>query len=301
MALHKISDREGSAGGAGSINTRGWEVRTRLDNEKVGKVDDVLVEDSGEARFLDVDLGLFRRRVLVPVERASPDSTDEVVWVDGFDKDGFERIPEYDGDVAKLNADYREDLLQAYSTTLTSRAGATPGRGAAPTARPTGAGAAEGGSARGRTNTEQEQERIEDTRDASPRGDTRLGRVGELSDYEVADYHADVRGWEVMASDELKIGDVKDLVADTVAMKVRYLDVELGRDFRRSDEESRVLVPIEHARLNEDDEVVWLDAMASAQAREIPAYRGNFDPDYQARVARVFPTDARRNPNDPRS
>lgn len=289
MALHKGSDREGYAGGAGAINARGWEVRTRMDDEKVGKVDDVLIEDSGEARFLEVDLGLFSRRVLLPVERASTDSTDEVVWVEGFDKNGFEQVPEYDGDVAKLNADYRENLHRAYSNAATI--GATGGA--------TGAGPS-GAAATGRTTTE-DDDRVKDTREASPKGDTRLGRVGELSDYEVADHHHDVRGWDVRASDDRKIGSVEELVADTVAMKVRYLDVELESDVRRSNDESRVLVPIEHARFIEDDKVVRLDALTSHQVRDIPAHRGTFDPDYQARVARVFPPDATRNPNDLRS
>ncbi|TVP46219.1 MAG: hypothetical protein EA350_07585 [Gemmatimonadales bacterium] len=301
MALHRISDREGSAGGAGSINARGWEVRTRVDNEKVGKVDDVLIEDSGEARFLDVDLGLFSRRVLLPVERASTDSTDEIVWVEEFDKDGFEQIPEYDGDLAKLNADYREDLHRAYSTARPRGAtGSGPSGAVSAGPRPTGAGRT-GAAPTGRTTTEDETDRVKDTREASPKGDTRLGRVGELSDYEVADHHPDVRGWDVRASDDRRIGEVEELVADTVAMKVRYLDVKLESDFRHSDEMSRVLVPIEHARLNEDDKVVWLDAVASHQARDIPAHRGTFDPDYEARVARVFSTDATRNPNNPRS
>jgi hypothetical protein len=83
-------------------------------------------------------------------------------------------------------------------------------------------------------------------------------------------------------------------------MKVRYLDIELGDDFQRSDDDRRVLIPIEHARLIEDDDVVRLDVMASHQARDIPAHRGTFDSDYQGRVARAFGPDAMRDPTDPR-
>lgn len=284
MALHKISDLEGSAGGAGAIDARGWEVRTRADDEKVGKVNDVLVEDSGETRYLDVDLGILSKRVLVPVERVSTDAADEIVWVTGFDKDGFEQIPKYDGDLAKLNADYRAGLLRGYAAAETSP-------GTAPRA---------GATAAGRATTEDEAERVEATRTTSPSGDSQLARVGELSDYEVAEHDPDVRGWEVVASDDRRIGAVEDLVADTTAMKVRYLDVELDSEFRRSDEESRVLLPIEHARLMEDDEVVRLDTMASQQARDIPAHRGTLDRAYVERVALVFPTDATRGPTEPR-
>jgi photosynthetic reaction center H subunit len=282
MTLHKISDREGSAGGTGALDARGWGVRTRLDDEDVGKVKDVLVEDSGEARYLDVDLGIFRKRVLVPVERVTTDSADETVWIDGFDKDGFERIPEYDGDVAKLNADYRAGLLRHYSTA-----------GSGTTAAGTGA-------ARTRHGDKDADDRAEDIRTASPAGDSRLARVGELSDYEVADHHPDIRGWEVIAADGRKIGDVKDLIADTAAMKVRYVDIELESDFRRTDDESRVLVPIEHARLIEDDDVVRLDAVTSHQARDIPTHRGTFDRDYEGRVTRMFSPDPTRDPDNPR-
>jgi len=293
MALHKLSDRDDYAGGAGAINASGWEVRTRADDENVGKVKDVLIEDTGEAQYLDVNLGIFSKRVLVPVDRVTTDAAEEIVWVDGFDKDGFERIPEYDGDLGKLNADYRAGLMRDYSaaeasTTATSGVGATGRAGATGTAGRDRSDAAE-----------RESERMEDTRTASPSGDRQLARVGELSDYEVADHHPDVRGWDVVASDGQKIGDVKDLIADTTALKVRYLDIELDSDFRRSDDENRVLVPIEQARLIEDDDVVRLDAMASNQARDIPTHRGTFDRDYEGRVARVFPADTTRGPNDP--
>jgi photosynthetic reaction center H subunit len=282
MTLHRLSDREGTAGRTGALDARGWEVRTRADNEDVGKVKDVLVEDTGEAQYLDVDLGVFRKRVLVPFERVTTDSADEVVWVTGFDKHGFERIPDYDGDLAKLNADYRAGLLRDYS------------------AAASGATMTDTGTVRDRGGRDDEvAERIEDTRTASPAGDSRLARISELSDFEVADHHPDVRGWDVVASDGQKIGDVKDLVADTAAMKVRYLDVELDKDYRRTDEESRVLVPIEHAHLIEDDDVVRLDAMGSQQARDIPTHRGTFDREYEARVTRVFPTDATRDRTNP--
>jgi photosynthetic reaction center H subunit len=282
MTLHRLSDREGSAGMTGAPDARGWEVRTRADNEDVGKVKDVLVEDTGEAQYLDVDLGIFRKRVLVPYERATMDAADEVVWVTGFNKDGFERIPDYDGDVAKLNADYRAGLLRDYS---------------AASAGTTMAGAGTVGDRGGRD--DDAAERIEDTRTASPAGDSRLARISELSDFEVADHDPDVRGWDVVASDGQKIGDVKDLVADTAAMKVRYLDVELDKEYRRTDEESRVLVPIEHAQLIEDDDVVRLDALASQQARDIPTHRGTFDREYEARVTRIFPADDTRDRSNP--
>jgi photosynthetic reaction center H subunit len=278
MALHKLSDREDFAGGAGAVNARGWEVRTRVDDEDVGKVKDVLIEDGGQARYLDVDLGIFSKRVLVPVDRVTTDASEEIVWVNDLDKDGFERIPDYDGDVAKLNADYQAGLMRDYT--------------AASTSAPAGLHAR-------RDEDDDAVKEAEEIRDTSPAGDPQLARVGELSDYTVADHHPDVRGWDLVASDDRKIGDVKDLIADTTAMTVRYLDVELDSDYRRSDDESRVLIPIEQVRLIEDDDVVRLDSMASVRAREIPSHRGTFDRDYQSRVSQAFGPGTIRDPNHP--
>lgn len=283
MTLHKLSDREDYAGGAGAVNARGWEVRTRVDDEDVGKVKDVLIEDGGQARYLDVNLGIFSKRVLVPVEQVTTDAAEEIVWVDGLDKDGFERIPEYDGDVAKLNADYQAGLMRDY----------TAASAAAPAATHAGAP---------HTRTDRDDdafEEAEEIRTTSPAGDTQLARVGELSDYEVADHHPDVRGWDVVASDDRKIGDVKDLIADTSVLTVRYLDVELDSDFRRTDDESRVLIPIEQVRLIEDDDVVRLDTLASARARDIPTHRGSFDRDYEGRVSQAFGPSTMGDPNNP--
>jgi len=300
MTLHKFSDRENTGTGPGTVDVRDWDVRTRSDDEDVGKVRDLLVDDGGKVRYLDVDLGIFSKRVLVPIERTTADAADEVLWVDGLDKDGFKHIPKYDGDVARLNADYEEGLMRNYTAAESSRATASSARGADRTAAP---GAGGTSAARGRADAqserrEEEAERVEATREASPVGDSQLARISELDDYEVSDDHKDVRGWDVVASDDQRIGEVKDLVADTAAMKVRYLDVELGSDFRRSEDEGRVLIPIEQARILEDPKSVRLDSMGSHQAGDIPTHRGTYDRDYQTRVSRAFPTGSAGGPND---
>ena len=51
--------------------------------------------------------------------------------------------------------------------------------------------------------------------------------LDQLDDFRVASGDPDVRGWEVVGSDGGKIGEVDELLVDTRAMKVRYLDVDL--------------------------------------------------------------------------
>jgi len=50
-------------------------------------------------------------------------------------------------------------------------------------------------------------------------------RMSELGDYRVSDEDPDPRGWSIVGRDGTTIGRVEDLIVDTAAMKVRYLDV----------------------------------------------------------------------------
>lgn len=56
--------------------------------------------------------------------------------------------------------------------------------------------------------------------------DKRLAHL-EGSGYKVAEGDPDVRGWDVMDRDGSRIGEVDDLLVDTEALKVRYLEVRL--------------------------------------------------------------------------
>jgi ribosomal 30S subunit maturation factor RimM len=270
MALHSISERAGRDRRAGSFDVRDWEVQTAGDHVRVGTVRDILVDDADEPRYLDVDLAAFRRRVLVPFRYVAQDPDRAVVWVAGMDKDGFGAIPDYDGDLAKLNADAKAGLLRDDSaagfprSAVTADAALTSTRAAA-----AGAAAAD------------EVDRLEETRAASPRGDSRLARLGELSSYEIADHAPDVRGWEVVDPEDRMIGSVVDLVVDTAAKKVRYLDTELAAPLRVSADESRILIPIARAEFVEGQKALRIDARTVAQVRET-ARRGAQDrPDGQ--------------------
>ncbi|HET9226156.1 MAG TPA: PRC-barrel domain-containing protein [Thermoanaerobaculia bacterium] len=56
---------------------------------------------------------------------------------------------------------------------------------------------------------------------------SRVAALRNLPGYKVADEDPDVRGWEVVGGDGVRIGSVNDLLVDTVAGKARYLDIEL--------------------------------------------------------------------------
>ena len=65
----------------------------------------------------------------------------------------------------------------------------------------------------------------------------------ELDDFKVAKGDPDVRGWDVIAADGTEVGEVEELLVDTAALKVRYLDVELDKDLVNA-KDRHVLVPI---------------------------------------------------------
>lgn len=124
-----------------------------------------------------------------------------------------------------------------------------------------------------------------------------LFRLGELDDYEVADSDPDVRGWEVMSRNGTIIGKVEELIVDPTAMKVRYLDVDLGEEFikTRSDYrpeekvEYHLLVPIGTAVLDEEDDEVLLRNVEPDVLLTCPVYNGDtITRDYENAVRRTL-------------
>jgi len=100
----------------------------------------------------------------------------------------------------------------------------------------------------------------------------RVVPMDDLDDFRVAGDTPDPRGWEVVAADGRRIGEVDDMLVDTGAMKVRYLDVDID-DEVSAEPDRHVLVPIGYARLDRDHDRVIVDQLSSADLRAIPAYR----------------------------
>ena len=151
-----------------------------------------------------------------------------------------------------------------------------------------------------------------------------LVHLGDLKDASIQEGAPDVRGWEVKGADGESLGKVRDLLVDTGAMKVRYLEVELDRDVAkeaaRTDRPAiergtgrddtgdkpfrHVLVPIGLARLDDDADEVRLRADARRIAG-IPSYeRGGITRDYERGLVGSYTgapadvTDDLRNPDE---
>jgi uncharacterized protein (TIGR02271 family) len=102
-------------------------------------------------------------------------------------------------------------------------------------------------------------------------GMDRVVPLSQAGDFEVAEGEPDIRGWEVRSSDGRTIGRVDELLVDTGALKVRYLDVEGERGLVARDG-GHFLVPVGFARLDAGGHRVTVDSLASSELRNLPPY-----------------------------
>ncbi|HEU0301524.1 MAG TPA: PRC-barrel domain-containing protein, partial [Longimicrobium sp.] len=108
----------------------------------------------------------------------------------------------------------------------------------------------------------------------------RVVPMNQLPGWKVVDGEPDIRGWDVVASDGRRLGRVDDLLVDTQAQKVRYVDVD--------GDERHTTIPIGYARLEHDRHQVLVERLGDEQLQALPSYdRGPITRDYEERVGRA--------------
>lgn len=258
MAYRPVSGPSDFRLPAGTQDVRGWDVLTRADGERVGDVADILVDDDGEVRYLDVDLGALRKHVLVPISQAKVDPGEDTVWVLGMTRAQIRQIPSYSGDVGRVTRDYEALVHQAYRP--------IEGRGAPESAGPMDAP---------RTATPPRCGRPPEHReDEDEAGDGRMATLTELGDFKVAEGDVDPRYWVVTAADGRDVGRVCELIVDVVALKVRYLVCELTGVYPDRSSTRTVLIPIGYVRIDARRKYVLIDALDSHGLATLPLYTG---------------------------
>jgi uncharacterized protein (TIGR02271 family) len=123
MAYSALSQHQDARFPESLADVRGYEVRTRDDDDKVGRVSDLVCTPDGQIRYLDVDLGGFfnPRNVVVPIGAAQVDRERDVVWLTGMTKDQIKALPDYNGDVSTLTDDYESRITGLSGRTTTDR------------------------------------------------------------------------------------------------------------------------------------------------------------------------------------
>lgn len=105
-------------------------------------------------------------------------------------------------------------------------------------------------------------------------------RLQELSsgDYEIKDGQYDILNREVKDKEEKVIGEVSDLLFDTLSEKVRYIILDLAHNQLNLDER-KVMIPIGLARIHEEQDFILLPSISVRQINALPDYeRGNVNP-----------------------
>jgi photosynthetic reaction center H subunit len=133
---------------------------------------------------------------------------------------------------------------------------------------------------------ENRDRQLDPERDVTPR----LVHLDDISELQVADGDPDIRGWDVRTADGEKIGKVKDLIVDTGLMKVRYIEASIDKDVLNASDDRRVLIPIGSARLDDDEDDVYLSS-AIIDPRTLPPYdRTTLSREYEVSLRERFPS-----------
>ncbi|MBW4665000.1 MAG: DUF2382 domain-containing protein [Chroococcus sp. CMT-3BRIN-NPC107] len=117
MPLVKIEDYDPNyRDSLGDSDLKGTGVYTQAD-EKIGTVNDILVDEDGQFRYLVVDLGfwIFGKQVLLPVGRSQIDQNSDRVYAIGMTREQAENLPEFSDRLA-LDYDYEESVRNVYRT-----------------------------------------------------------------------------------------------------------------------------------------------------------------------------------------
>ncbi|MBD2435667.1 DUF2382 domain-containing protein [Nostoc sp. FACHB-110] len=115
MSLYKLHDFDPDYKDSFEGNDiKGLGVYTEGTDEKIGTVNDVLVDDEGHFRYLVVDLGfwIFGKKVLLPVGRTRIDYGRDRVYAVGMSREQAEDLPEFDE--RRLEYDDEERVRNVY-------------------------------------------------------------------------------------------------------------------------------------------------------------------------------------------
>jgi uncharacterized protein (TIGR02271 family) len=116
MALHKIKDfNPDYKEHFGDRDIKGLDVYVA--DDKIGSVDDVLVDDGGQFRYLVINTGawIIGKKVLLPIGRARVDDNAKRVYAIELTKAQVEALPEFTNDMV-VDYDHEEQVRGVYRT-----------------------------------------------------------------------------------------------------------------------------------------------------------------------------------------
>jgi uncharacterized protein (TIGR02271 family) len=121
MALHRIKDFDPDyRNHFDEHDIKGLDLYSN--SEKIGSVDDILVDDEGQFRYLIINTGIWilGKKVLFPIGQAHIDYSDRRVYANSLTKDQVEALPEFTDDMT-ADYDHEEQVRGIYRASLPNR------------------------------------------------------------------------------------------------------------------------------------------------------------------------------------
>ena len=277
-------------------------------NDKIGSVEDIIVDETGRFRYLVIDTGfwIFGKKVLLPIGRAKVDYAQERIYAQGLTKEQAENLPEYHDDMT-IDYDYEEQVRGIY-------------RGAEQTPNQTNYSQA----AQGYNSNTYTYERDPGLYqlDRANHGDVLDYQANFMNSkdsfklrpgvnlYKISDLHPsyhsvlrddkdDLLSYSLYSEADDKVGSIKDILVDRDG-HFRYLVVDTGFWIFGK----KVLLPFGRARIDRSQKRVYAQGLTKEQAENLPEYDDDMtiDYDYEERVRGVYRTQpkatSRRNSYD---
>jgi len=125
-----------------------------------------------------------------------------------------------------------------------------------------------------------------------------LRRLRDLPTFELVASDPDPRGWPVRGRDGRAFGTVRELLADPVAQRILYLDVELvpglpGVPAPLPHTEQRILLPLAAVNLDTEGSNVFVTALNYDTIHAYPPFVDfMLPPDFEADMQRALTTNA---------
>jgi len=141
MALLKIKDFDPNYREVfGGEDIKGYGVYSERSQEKIGSVEDILVDENGNFRYFVVDLGfwIFGKKVLMPVGSTRIDYQADRIYAIGLSKEQAENLPEYHGEQS-VDYSHEEEVRGVYRPMMmdTATTGSSATMGTAALEQPT--------------------------------------------------------------------------------------------------------------------------------------------------------------------
>lgn len=118
MALHKIKDFDPEySKHFDEGDVKGMDLYTS--DEKIGSVDDIMVDDNGQIRYFLISTGgwILGKKVLLPIGRARIDYNQKRVYAQNLTKSQVEALPELGEDMT-VDYDYEERVRGVYRSPM---------------------------------------------------------------------------------------------------------------------------------------------------------------------------------------